>query len=114
MSRDGINSDIFRIAESLVAEYSGLTPEVIIRIRQICADKGLSQSETDTLLSELGGQPREIDVTPAIQQPFHRSSSSFAHSNSGYSNQASSLNAPDTTDSFSGSSADPGETFLIG
>ena len=112
MSRDGINSDIFRIAESLVAEYSGLTPEVIIRIRQICADKGLSQSETDTLLSELGGQPREIDVTPAIQQPFHRSSSSFTHSNSGYSNQASSLNAPDTTDSFSGSSADPGETFL--
>ena len=113
MPQDGTNSDILRIAESLVAEHSGLTPEVIIRIRQICADKGLSQGQTDQLLSELGGKPNTSDETPAIQQPFQRSSSALRHTNSGIDDQDLLLQkSPDSTDSFSKLSIDPGETFL--
>ncbi|MFL2871054.1 MAG: hypothetical protein ACJZ8O_09930 [Pirellulaceae bacterium] len=113
MSQDGTNSDILRKAESLIAEHSGLTPEVIIRIRQICADKGWSRSETDELLSGLGGKPKAVNELPAAQQPFQRSSSSFTHANAGLSNQDSlSLNSSPLTDAVSQQGADPGEIFL--
>lgn len=113
MSQDETNSDIRQIAESLIAEYSGLTPDAIIRIRHVCADRGMSQSETDEFLSQIGSSANPVEQSQPVQQSFQRASSSFAHQNTTADNNASVLSRP--TQSFEAGfdlNADPGDTFL--